>query len=62
MRSGRPIEDEPQDAEVITQIVKLRDTSNLTWREIGPMFDMTHMGAYLLYKKWRDWCYEEENQ
>jgi hypothetical protein len=55
------MEDEPRDAEMLTQIVKLRDTSNLTWREIGPMFGMTHMGAYLLYKRWRDWYYEEGN-
>ena len=59
---GRPPLHEPTDPDVVGDIIYIRDESDedLTWREIGELFEMSHMGAYLLYRRWRAWYYAQE--
>jgi hypothetical protein len=57
---GRPREDEPQDPQLVADIIYLRDNEDMTWRDLGDAFGMSHQNPYLLYKRWRDWYYEEE--
>jgi hypothetical protein len=60
VKFGRPREDEPQDPQLVGDIIYLRDNEELTWRELGELFGMSHQAPYLLYKRWRAWYYEEE--
>jgi hypothetical protein len=60
VKFGRPREDEPEEPELIDNIIFLRDQQCLTWREIGYHLGMSHQGPYLLYRRWRDWYYQSE--
>jgi hypothetical protein len=55
VKFGRPREDDPADPELVKWIVYARDEAGYTWREVGEEFGMSHMGAYLLYKRWHQW-------
>jgi hypothetical protein len=58
---GRPPLHAPTDPDTVSYIIYARDDSDedLTWREIGELVGMSHMGAYQLYKRWRAWYHSQ---
>jgi hypothetical protein len=45
---------QPRNQKQVLEIIRLRD-KGYTWRMLGGKFGMSHMGAKLLYEKWKPW-------
>jgi hypothetical protein len=49
----------PRDPKKVLRIVRLKDEKNMHWRQIGEELGLSHQAPFLLYKRWREWAYNQ---
>ena len=61
-QKGPPFKDEPLDPGKVSEIIRLRDEENLSWREIGKRFGLSAQAPFLLYQRWKNGVIRRTNK
>jgi hypothetical protein len=52
--------EEPADPDWVLEMIARYEIDELTYREIGPMYGISHMTAYNTIKRWTEWAKDKD--